>query len=288
MDLYMSEDTPSIFWQDDQALAEFIKAQGIEQVEHHLLQHEQVDCPVIHTFGPGLYIREVTIPKGAFAIGHKQVKPQMNIFLKGRMIVFDAAGNPHEIAAPMMFTGPPGRKVGYALEDVTWLNVYADGETDVSILEATYLEKSETWQQHYQTKALEGGGYEAMLDEIGVTEEVVRRQTEDEEDQIPMPHGSYKFCVNSSPIQGKGLFASATIRAGEVIGPARLDGKRTPIGRYCNHSDTPNAEMQAFGQDLYLVAMKDLQGCRGGELGEEITTDYRLNIQKARETSCPQ
>ena len=35
----------------------------IEKVESHLLDLPQVECPVVHHFGPGIYIREVTLPR---------------------------------------------------------------------------------------------------------------------------------------------------------------------------------------------------------------------------------
>jgi len=64
-----------------------------------------------------------------------------------------------------------------------------------------------------------------------------------EEDQIPFPEGSaLKVALHPSPIHGTGVFASFPINAFEVIGPARLNGKRTPLGRYTNHSSNPNAE----------------------------------------------
>jgi hypothetical protein len=36
--------------------------------------------------------------------------------------------------------------------------------------------------------------------------------------------------------------------------------------------------------DIDLVALTDIQGCRGGQDGEEITVDYRRTLEYARLT----
>lgn len=91
-----------------------------------------------------------------------------------------------------------------------------------------------------------------------------------------------KFVVASSPIHGKGLFASTLIAAGEEIGTIEgeytttdgdhvlwLDGDTgihvTSDLRYINHSDTPNA---AYYEDMVVLALNDIHP------GEEITHDY--------------
>lgn len=114
-----------------------------------------------------------------------------------------------------------------------------------------------------------------VLAQFGFSEEVARAQSENEADQIPFPLGSYKVAVMPSPIEGRGLFAMAGISAGECIAPARISGMRTPAGRFTNHSASPNARMVMRGEDIDLVAIRDVWGCVGGQLGEEITIDYR-------------
>ena len=48
--------------------------QKVQTLEAVFLEQPQVDCPVVHRFGPGIYIREVTIPAGALSIGHYQTR----------------------------------------------------------------------------------------------------------------------------------------------------------------------------------------------------------------------
>ena len=240
-----------------------------------LLQHEQVSCPVYHHFYPGIYMREVFFPKGSFAIGHKQKLPQLNLFLKGRLIMFNTDGTTAEIKAPMVFMGEAGQKMGYAVEDVSWINVYPTTETDVEKLEEMYLEKVPGFAEKTFDRWEDRNDYQEFLKQAGLTDEVIRAETEITTNIIPFPAGTYAVMVADSDINGKGLFATANFKPGDVIAPARLEMMRTPAGRYTNHALNPNAEFQLFGDNVYLVAKREIAGMRGGYHGEEITVDYR-------------
>lgn len=256
----------------------------VDRIEAAMLALPQVECPVFHHFGPGIYVREVNLPAGITAIGHAQRFEHLNIMLKGRVLMYRDDGSTVELAAPLLFVAPPGRKVGYVIEDVVWLNVYATSETDVETLERTYLDKSPAWQddrgrrtaRERDAHAADRADFLAMAAEVEVTPEDIRAQSERTEDLTDMPQGSWPVMVADSPIEGRGLFATAPIAAGMLICPGRISGKRTPAGRYTNHSATPNARsvLRPNG-DVELVAMRDIAGCRGGQPGDEITLDYR-------------
>ena len=257
----------------------------LELLEDHMLDLPQVECPVVHHFGPGIYIREVHLPAGIFAVGHAQRFEHLNIMLRGAVAMVGDDGQLKVVRAPTIFTGRPGRKFGYILEDTVWQNVYATDETDVDTLEATYLDKSATWQTHDNgltelRTALhheDRVDFELLLEESGFSAEEVRAQSENLNDQIPMPAWyASKVTVRNSYIEGKGIFLSAPANEGEIIGPARLGGMRTPLGRYTNHAKIPNAEFQLLPNgDIYLVALRRISGCIAGEQGEEVTVDYR-------------
>lgn len=91
--------------------------------------------------------------------------------------------------------------------------------------------------------------------------------------------------VAASTIHGKGLFATATIPGGSIIGwlngkPCSTDGahvlwisERQGIEvlcdlKYINHADDPNA---CYYDDLSVVALRDI------EPHEEITHNYNSN-----------
>jgi len=42
---------------------EILSFNNVDMLESKMLKHEQVQCNVIHRFGPGTYIREVHLPK---------------------------------------------------------------------------------------------------------------------------------------------------------------------------------------------------------------------------------
>jgi hypothetical protein len=267
-----------------------ITEEKVQTLEKHFLNEKQADCPVTHIFAPNIYIRQVAIPAGTFSIGHYQTTEHLNIMLKGRVTMVNEDGSHSELVAPQTFVAKPGRKIGYIHEDMIWQNVYSTNETDVEKLEAMFLHKSITWQEHQKSQELlltldhssDVADYYLAIAEYGFDHETVRKQTENLEDQIPMPFGDYKIMIADSKIDGKGVFATGNIEEGEVIAPARIDGKRTPVGRYTNHSKNINAIMVLRDNgNIDLVAKKAITGCQGGNLGQEITIDYRQAISLA-------
>jgi hypothetical protein len=260
------------------SIIEALRSRDLAKAESAMLKLPQAECSVIHHFGPGLYVREVHMPAGIFAVGHRQRFEHMNVFLKGRVILFKDDGSTEELVAPMMFVGKPGRKAGYVLEDVVWQNIYATSETDIEKLESAFLEKTDEFvrSQHRAPRDSDRSDYRAMLDEVGLSHELARSQSENESDLCPFTFGAWRVKTAPSAIEGTGLFATSPIGPGELIAPARVGGKRTPAGRYTNHSPTPNAEMVAMSNgDIKLVSLTSIGGCLGGQDGEEITIDYR-------------
>jgi hypothetical protein len=259
----------------------------IDKVESHMLSLPQAECPVVHHFGPGIYAREVTLPAGTMAIGHAQRFDHLNIMLTGAVAMVGDDGQVRVLQAPMIFVGKPGRKVGYVIETCTWQNIYPnpDEERSVDALEAKWLDKSQAWQDHsdvqqqanHDAHQVDRDDFAELIAQAGFTSEVVRAQSEDESDQIPMPDiFAPKITIRKSPIEGLGVFLSYPASEGEVLAPSRLGGMRTPTGRYTNHSANPNAKFvkNDIG-DIYLVATRNISGCSGGDQGEEVTVDYR-------------
>jgi hypothetical protein len=256
-------------------------------IEKALLSMPQCPAPVVHHFGPGIYIREVTLPEGALAVGHAQRYEHLNVMLTGKVAMIDGE-SVKVLTAPLIFVAKPGRKFGYVMEKTTWLNVYSTDETDIDTLESMLFDKSDAWiaadvQRWNDERAMrqcDRDDFDLVLAEFGFTEEQAIAQSENESDQTEMPPGFATVTVRKSPIAGKGVFLSSPVSNGSVIAPGTVLGKRTPVGRYVNHSITPNAEfVQADGGDYYLVALRDIDGCIGGGSGEEITTDYRKTLE---------
>jgi len=271
----------------------------VESAERELLSHPQVDCPVVHHFGPGICIREVFMPAGAIAIGHRQKFDQLNVMIRGKVLIAKDDGTTQILTAPMIFTGKAGRKIGYVMEDMVWQNVYATDLKDASAVEDFFIEKSEQWHDDQASRfalesvsrAADRNDYMLLLEECGIAHSQARQQSENEDDQMWVENSITR--VDISPIEGKGLFATADIKAGDVVCPARIDGKRTQAGRFTNHSIFPNAQMRLLPNgDIDLVAVTDIEGCKGGSIGTEITIDYRQALSlsgiefKQKEPPC--
>lgn len=253
-------------------------------LEKEFLNHDQAQCHVVHKFGPGIYIRELIVPADTYLIGHIQKMPHMNLLVKGRVSVMNDDGSFTELVAPMSFAGSPGRKVGYVHEDMVWQNIYATSERDVENLEEMLLDKSEAFNAKRESimidRSVDQLDFSNAVKELGFSEEAVHEMSVNESDMVELPFGSYKFKKGDSGIHGKGIFATCDVASGEVIGPARIGGLRTILGRFTNHSENPNAAMwPCENGDIVLVSIKEIKGCLGGLDGEEITVDYRNSVE---------
>lgn len=252
----------------------------IKVVEAEMLKQDQVDCPVVHRFGPGVYMREVTMPAGAMIVGHHQNLEHLNIFLKGKMTLL-MDDKLFEISAPMTFTAGPGRKIAQIHEDSVWLNVYpnVENEQDVEVLEDKYLTKSEEFvlSEEKRNSILLGNrksdvsDYQEAIKELGIKEATLEFK-----EIMSLPYDGFKIKIAKSRIHNKGLFATAELVFGESIGPVQISGKVTVLAKYVNHSRYPNSRfvLKKDG-NIDLVAIEKIYGCRGGFDGDEITVDYR-------------
>lgn len=264
-------------------------ARLVEDVTRELLSMPQADCPVRHFFAPGICVREISMPAGSMAVGHLQKYDHLNVFLSGKVRMLMDDGSFEDLHAPMIFVGKPGRKIGYIFEDMVWQNIYATDLTDPEAVEDYFLDKGEgDWFSKYRLSAQyqeDDGDYQAMLDDVGYTQEMVDNECFREDDLIPFPFGMVTVQVSASKIHGKGLFATAPMSAGDLI-PANIGGKRTPAGRYTNHAKLPNAVPIVIDGDIYWQVVSDVRGNSGGMLGDEITVDYRRVINIARGGKC--
>ncbi len=249
----------------------------LAEIEKRLLQFPQdFDAPVFHHFGPGVYIRELRVRAGHVIMGHYHKCPLLNVLVQGRVLLLNPDGTTSSmIEAPFTFVAPPGQKIAYIEQDMVWQTIFPTSELDVEKIEEEFLIKSPESVAYYD--ALEDhSDFSMAIEEFGYSPEQVTTLSEREEDQTEMPPGWCKTVILSSPIHGKGFFSSGGFLANDIIAPMVIGGKRTPAGRYTNHSVNPNAAwIVAPDGDIYLMALRDISGCKSGGKGEEITIDYR-------------
>lgn len=262
-----------------------------DELADKLLDLPQAEMPVIHRFSHGLYIREVKMPAGAMVLGHVHKEEHFNIMLQGRLAMINDDGTTTDYIAPQSFVAPPGRKIACIIEDTVWQNIFpiADYERDdIDALERRLFVRSDEqelreikdrasgWASHEADRL----SFAAASKQLGMSERLIRALSEREDDVIDMPEGaSLPFRITESPIDGLGFFLTAGAKAGTVLAAAIYDNKRTPAGRYTNHSETPNAAYRALPSgDICLIALQDIAGCKGGDKGTELTTNYLDNI----------
>jgi len=114
--------------------------QKIEVILPQLRELPQVECTEKHYFGPGMYVKEVTMPAGSVIVGKPHKTEHLCVMLQGRMQLLKEDGSVVELVAPTTFVGKPGRKVAHIIETVVFQNIFATDETDVEKLEAMFVE----------------------------------------------------------------------------------------------------------------------------------------------------
>lgn len=83
-----------------------------------------------HYFAPGLYAREITIPKDTLATSKIHLFEHIDIISKGEISVLTDEGM-KRIKAPATFVSKPGlKRIGYAHEETVWISIIACNETD--------------------------------------------------------------------------------------------------------------------------------------------------------------
>lgn len=114
----------------------------LDKIEKSALDIPQVECPVLHHFLPGFYIREFHAPAGTFIISkiHNTMHPWS--ISKGSVSVWDEN---HEVQlfkrGDNGITVPGTRRALYVHEDLVWTTAHAILETDLNVIEMQIIEQ---------------------------------------------------------------------------------------------------------------------------------------------------
>jgi hypothetical protein len=248
----------------------------VQALEAELLKMPQADIVTEHTFMPGVYERKITIPAWTVLTGAAH-KTDYHVRLEKGTIAVNTDDGVKVFTAPFDFPAKAGmQRAGRVFdEEVIWVDVYdnLDNCTDLAVLENRLyvvpdcgLADSRTEEQKAKVD------FGAFLHQIGMTQSEMDKIVHIESDLIDMPEG---VCVElrNSPIHGKGLFATRDFEVGETVCPGRLNGKRTPGGRFINHSSNCNVKPEKEGDDIYAVAARKINA------GDELLVDYRASMR---------
>jgi hypothetical protein len=99
----------------------------IDELEKAIVENlDLIDCPLVHRFTDGMYIREIFMPMGAIVTSmiHKTNHPFT--ISKGKALVQIDGGEWEEFVAPYTGITQPGtRRVLYILEDCIWTTYHS-------------------------------------------------------------------------------------------------------------------------------------------------------------------
>jgi hypothetical protein len=112
--------------------------------ESMMTMDNQITCPLKHIFSPGIYAREIFIPKDALVVGKIHKHAHVNIISKGIAEVVTEFGSVR-LEAPCTFVSEPGTKRAVlAIEDLIWTTIHHNPEdiTDTDLLEDGIIAKS--------------------------------------------------------------------------------------------------------------------------------------------------
>lgn len=248
------------------------KILALEAVMHGMVDR-QIEFPITHHFAPGVYMREMFIPKGATLTGKIHKTEHLNILSQGELSVWTEGGMKRLKASTVIKSQPGIKRAGHAHEDSVWITVHHNPSDSQNIPEIEDRLVVDTFEQFYLASE------RTYLDAIrahGFTHDEAWAITQRLEDQTHFPEPA-SVELKASPIHGMGMFATIRFVEGDCIGAVRVGSKRTPLGRYCNHSSDPNSEML-----MLPSGHVDLFATRTIEPGQEIVNDYFYNFANTR------
>jgi hypothetical protein len=252
--------------------------QKINVLQEKILEMPQADILTTHTFKPNVYERAIRIPAWTVLTGAEH-KTDYKIRLEKGTIAVNVGDEVKVLTAPCEFEAKAGaQRVGRVFEeDVIWVDVYdnPDNCKDIAELErrlydvpACGLGENRVAEMIQNAR----NDYNVFVSQLGLSQEQIDEIVQIESDLIEMP-AEYAVKVKDSKIHGKGLFATKQFEKGEIVCPGRIDGKRTPAGRFINHSFYSNIVPTLFGDDIVAIASRKIYP------DEEILVDYRTSVR---------
>ena len=91
--------------------------------------------PLKHTFVPGVYCREINVPRGMLVVTKIHKTERIVFLLKGDVSIMSEHGIAR-VQAPYYMVSPVGTKrVVYTHEDTVWVNIHANPENSLDLKE---------------------------------------------------------------------------------------------------------------------------------------------------------
>jgi hypothetical protein len=252
-----------------------ITHEKIVKLQDELLHLEQSDIETKHTFFDKIYERTIIIPPWTVLTGAAH-KTNYKIRLEKGKIAVNIGNEIKILEAPLEFDANAGeQRVGRVFDDeVVWTDIYQNEDNchNIEMLEERLYVVPDCGLGENRNKVKKAQlDYKLFLEQIGLNQEQMNKIV-DTDDLIDFPNSVY-LELKDSTIHGKGLFALKEFKKGETICAGRIDGKRTPAGKFINHSFENNVVPIKVNDDIYAVASKNIH------VNEELLVDYRASMR---------
>jgi hypothetical protein len=115
--------------------------QRVDAIHQFCATLPPADLPVTHRFTPGMYAREIFMPKGSLVVSkiHKTEHPF--VVITGHAAVWDAENGVQQLRGGQVGITKPGtRRVLFIHEDCRWITFHATDKLDVDEIEAEIIE----------------------------------------------------------------------------------------------------------------------------------------------------
>ena len=130
----------------------------VDTLEQKIMGLPPAECPVVHRFTPGLYIREILMPKGTLITSKIHLTEHPYVISKGVVDVFIEGVGWKKYAAPYTgITKPYTRRVLFIEEDTIWTTFHATDETDLAKLEEQLILRRDDHLKNMLTLEIGGG-----------------------------------------------------------------------------------------------------------------------------------
>ena len=125
-----------------------IEASLIEAAEAGLVQEPEV--PLKHYFVPGMYVREVFMPRGSLVVSMEHKTSELNLIPRGRAIV-RSGDDLRLVVGPCAFESEAGiRKILLMIEDTVWQTAHynPDDTRDFKKLQSRLVTQTPAHRYH--------------------------------------------------------------------------------------------------------------------------------------------
>ena len=87
-----------------------------------------IEFPLVHTFTPGIYVRQIFMPAGSLLTSMEHKTEHPFIVISGMVDVMTAEGTETYVGPYMGITKPGTKRILYTHTDTVWITIHANHE----------------------------------------------------------------------------------------------------------------------------------------------------------------